>query len=130
MNARITIQDWQILNGKQRKRNREEAQLSAAIYEFLQAARPRCIYCAVPNAGRRSIIEGRNLKRQGLVAGAADWVFTWRDGSGWIELKTSSGTQSPEQQLFEAACAHLGVKYEIARSVTDVQQILAKWGRL
>ena len=109
-------------------RNREEAQLSAALLEYLEAAKPRCVYCAVPNGSRRGIVEAANLKRQGMIAGAADWVFTWDNGSGWIELKTKKGTLNPSQSAFLLSCRRLGVHYEVARSLDECIRILKCWG--
>src|SRR5262245_20906804 len=110
------------------RRNRHEAQLSRAVYDFLLYAKPRCVYTAVPNGGSRSLVDAVNLKRQGVVAGAGDFVLTWDMGSGWIELKTGTGRLGPAQQAFAARCAELGVKYEVCRSVEAVQVVLKKWG--
>ncbi len=113
-----------------RVRNREEAQLSKAFFEYLQMAKPRCVYTAVPNGGHRSLIEAANFKRQGVIAGAGDFVFTWDMGSGWIELKTEKGMLNPNQIAFQASCQRLGVKYEVARSLDDAIGILRAWGRI
>lgn len=110
-------------------RNREEAQLSAAFFEYLQMTKPRCIYTAVPNGGSRSLIEAVNLKRQGVIAGAGDWVFTWNGGSGWIELKTEKGMLNPNQIAFRESCQRLGVQYEVARSLEECIKILRGWQR-
>lgn len=108
-------------------RNREEAQLSRTFFEWLQMAKPKCVYTAVPNGGSRSLVEAVNLKRQGVIAGAGDWVFTWDLGSGWIELKTEKGMLNPNQIAFKASCEQLGVKYEVARSLEDCIGILKRW---
>jgi hypothetical protein len=111
-------------------RNRAEAQLSAALRQYLEAAKPRCVWCAIPNASRRNIIVGTNLKRQGMVAGAADWVFTWESGAGWIELKTDKGRVSLNQLGFQEWCKRIGVRYEVARSLEDCINVLKSWERL
>jgi VRR-NUC domain len=111
-------------------RNREEAQLSATLKEYLEAAKPRCIYAAVPNGGSRSMIEAVNLKRQGVIAGAGDWVFTWDFGSGWIELKTEKGMLNSNQEAFRDSCQRLGVKYEVARSLEECIAVLKSWNLL
>ena len=111
-------------------RNRAEAQLSAAFKDYLAIAKPRCVYAAVPNGGSRNAIEATNLKRQGVIPGAGDWVFTWDLGSGWIELKTDKGRLNPNQEAFRDTCQRLGVKYEVARSLDDAIRILQAWGRV
>ena len=111
-------------------RNRAEAQLSRTLFEWLQIAKPRCIYTAVPNGGHRNVIEAANFKRQGVIAGAGDWVFTWDLGSGWIELKTDKGKLNANQEAFRDTCQRLGVKYEVARSLEDAIGILREWERI
>ena len=111
-------------------RNRSEAQLSKTFFEWLQLAKPRCIYTAVPNGGHRNVIEASNFKRQGVIAGAGDWVFTWDLGSGWIELKTDTGKLNPNQEAFRESCQRLGVKYEVARSLDECISALKSWGRI
>lgn len=109
-------------------RNRDEAQLSQAFFEYLKLSKPACVYAAVPNGGGRSLVEAVNLKRQGVIAGAADWVFTWNGGSGWIELKTPKGVLNPSQLAFQGTCCRMGVKYEVARCLDDCIRILKSWG--
>ena len=109
-------------------RNREEAQLSAALLEYLESAKPSCVYCAIPNGGSMGLIEATNLKRQGMIAGAADWVFTWHNDSGWIELKTKNGGTTDHQSAFRHRCSELQVRYQIARSLDDCIRILKQWG--
>ena len=109
-------------------RNREEAQLSAALMQYLESVKPNCVYCSIPNGSRRGIIEAANLKRQGMIAGAADWVFTWDHGSGWIELKTKKGRMTDSQTAFKNSCEKQGVSYQVCSSLEDCIQILTWWG--
>lgn len=55
---------------------------------------------AIPNAGRRSDWEVRQRKKEGMKAGALDWVVTWRPhpgdrGVAFAEWK--DGTEMPDQ---------------------------------
>jgi hypothetical protein len=52
----------------------------------------------------------------------------WRDGFGFIELKSNWGNLSAPQKKFQGFCMSIGVRYEVARSVRDVHDICIKWG--
>jgi hypothetical protein len=56
---------------------------------------------AVPNAGRRSRWEVSQRKREGMKAGALDWIVTWRPkhgdrGVAFVEWK--DGKDMPDQR--------------------------------
>ena len=77
----------------------------------------------------------------GLVAGSGDMVFTWSDGSGWIEVKRPKGVTStgkpaaagrlnPDQVSFRKWCALHNVPYEVIYSADEGEAVLRKWGCL
>lgn len=109
-----------------------EAKLQGTVNAFLKTAPVRCVWFPVPNAtGNMGKRRGGILKAGGVrKAGVADWGFAWGAGSGFIELKVGDGKQGQDQIDFEADCESHGVRYEIARSVDDVQAILKSWGVL
>jgi len=63
---------------------------------------------------------GAILKRAGLLAGIADLTYL-RDGGRvvFIELKTTKGTQSPNQKEFEQMVVALGFEYIVVRSFEE-----------
>ena len=67
------------------------------------------------------------LKTMGLVSGAPDWVFMWGGGCGCLELKTKGNYQTDSQKKFELWCGTVGVRYEVARTIEEVQEILIEW---
>lgn len=69
-------------------------------------------------------------KAMGLISGAPDYVFAWPGGSGWIELKTKTGTLNPNQRDFRQWCADTGVLFATCRSVNEVIATLREWGAL
>lgn len=69
-------------------------------------------------------------KAMGLIKGSADYVFVWKGGGGWIELKASGGSLSPEQRDFRDWCEHLGVHWAKCKTVHEVIHSLVEWGAL
>jgi hypothetical protein len=61
----------------------------------------------------------------GVVAGVADMCFLKPDGKTcWIEWKTETGRQSPEQIKFQALCLSLGHEYHIVRSEAEFLAVI------
>jgi hypothetical protein len=67
---------------------------------------------------------------QGLIAGSGDYVFVGERQAGWIELKSSTGSLSPDQRDFRDWCAHVGARYAVCRSIEGVETTLRGWGML
>lgn len=88
------------------------------------------IWYHVPNGGSRNIAQGAMRKRMGVRRGTPDLVFHWRDGSGFIELKSESGSLEPEQKTFRDLATSLGCKWALCRSVRQVEEHLTEWGVL
>lgn len=58
---------------------------------------------AIPNAGRRSRWEANARRREGMKAGALDWVVTWRPRSGdrgvaYVEWKDGKSMPDANQR--------------------------------
>lgn len=101
-----------------------EAHIQAAI---VRAYHDRGIFIAsVPNeaAGSNAIRQGQ-LITMGLTPGVAD-LFAFIPGLGvtFLEVKTTTGKQSPAQKKFEARCKTFGVGYHVVRSVEDALEVL------
>lgn len=81
----------------------------------------------------RSADEGFFLKRLGVVAGVPDLLAIWPDkvkgyDIGFLEVKSSLGTLSTPQRRFKGFCHSLGIKWGIARSVTEAHKQFIAWG--
>jgi len=109
-----------------------EHNLQAMVLDYLKiAGKPHVRAVAIPNAGRRSYMMGARMKREGLVAGAADLLICLPGGRvGWLEMKTIKGRQSLEQKSFQLWCLEIGHPYAVARSFDEATKILRLWGAL
>lgn len=63
----------------------------------------------------------------GLIAGSGDYVFVGADVAGWIELKSSTGSLSPQQRDFRDWCGHVGARYAMCRTLDQVEATLRGW---
>lgn len=111
-----------------------EKETQAAILELL---RLEGIYALRLNSGAVKV-EGRFIRFHSGGAGVADIVaFCPHEWNGtlehdheenrphvlWIEVKSATGKQSPEQKNFEENMSATGMHYLLARSLDD----LSKW---
>lgn len=82
---------------------------------------------AIPNGGKRSKATAGKLKAEGVLVGVADLFLALpRQGAHglWIEMKTSTGRQSPEQRAFQQRVTAEGYAYVVSRSLEDFQTTL------
>lgn len=79
---------------------------------------------AVPNGGTRNLLEAKNLKATGLVAGVSDLIVLLPNKCVFVEVKIEKGIQSDKQKYFETTVKNLGFDYFIVRSLTDFINIL------
>ena len=104
-----------------------EKQIQTKIVQFLQS---RGIFChSVPNelAGgtQSAAIRMGQFIAMGLRKGVADMVVWWEYGTvGYLEVKDAKGKQRKEQKVFEEKCKEHGLRYDLVRSVEDVEQLL------
>jgi len=66
----------------------------------------------------------------GLITGASDYLFLFKDGSLAIEFKSASGSLSPGQRDFREWCKSQDVPFHIARSAPAALAILRERGLL
>ena len=72
------------------------------------------------NQKAKNAIEGNRMKAMGVVAGVSDLVYLQPGGMvKFIEMKTETGTQSPEQKKFQLLVIGLGFEYVICRAFED-----------
>jgi len=110
---------------------REDA-IHAGIVEFLcMAAHPRLMWFHCPNGGLVKPSSRIYFARLGVFPGVADLCFVLPDKSvAFMEVKGEDGRLSTAQQAFQARCAVLGLKYQIARSISEAEEILRDWNAL
>lgn len=73
----------------------------------------------VPNGGSRNRIEAAKLKRMGVRAGVADFIFLHKGRAYFIELKYG-GDQSPSQSIFEKVVTEEGFFYFLVDADRDL----------
>ncbi len=113
-----------------------EAVLQKAIVGYLALVAPRgrrnapFMWLSIPNESRRSARQGAQLKAMGMLPGAADLMFVAGGRVAFVELKVPGRYQTRTQKAFEAECKHHGVPYIVARSLAEVEALLADQGWL
>lgn len=103
-----------------------EDQLQAQIFQWHWNNRPqeRRLLFHVNNKARNKI-EGAKFKAMGVVSGVSDLIYLKPGGIPiFIELKTETGTQSPDQKQWELQVRASGYHYVIVRSLEEFQKIL------
>jgi hypothetical protein len=104
-----------------------EAQMQRKAFLNLWESRPdlRGRVFAINNNSVGNVRGGKN-KALGVVAGVADMCYLKPEGQTcWIEWKTETGRQSPEQIKFQALCLSLGHEYHIVRSEAEFLKVIA-----
>lgn len=103
-----------------------ETATQAKAFQNLWNARPdlRGRIFAINNNSINGI-KGAMNKAMGVIAGVADMCYLKPEGKTcWIEWKTETGRQSPQQVSFEKLCRSLGHEYHIVRSEEEFLNII------
>lgn len=118
---------------KKRKKDNEEEREQIKFFELLPIYFPKLpdkLLFAIPNGGSRNVIEGANLKKQGVTLGVADVILLIpKQGyaSLCIEFKSKKGIQSDEQKEFQRQAESCHNKYVIVRSAMQAIEELRKY---
>lgn len=101
----------------------EELQIQAAVVDFFEIN--KILIFSVPNGQNiPHPVTRALLKESGLRAGVSDLIAVLDGEVVFIEMKTKTGRQRPEQKEFEAAVKARGFEYVIFRSVSDAEKWL------
>lgn len=74
------------------------------------------------NQKSRNAVEGNRMKAMGVVPGVSDMVYL--KGPVFIEMKSDTGKQSPDQKRFQELTEALGYRYVICRSFEEFKEII------
>lgn len=120
-----------------------ESTIQTNICTYLSMIATQCnlVYFSVPNElygvgkGKKKLTGPEygminKYKSMGLLPGTNDLVLVHRGMYYGLEVKIPTGTQSNDQELFQHNIIKAGGKYEVVRSVEEVQAILKEWGIL
>lgn len=94
-----------------------EHDIQTDIVNYLRLSKIFCF--AVPNGGLRNLKTAAFLKKEGATAGVSDLIILLKNEAVFVEVKTKTGRQSPEQKTFQQAVELLGFRYLIWRSLDD-----------
>ena len=128
MNARAFARSIAKRQKVRAKPRRIEDGIQRQIVAAIRRAYPHMIIFAVPNGGRRGVVEAAIMKGTGTLAGVADLVICWPGHVGFLEVKSPAGRLSAAQKDFAARCAALDLRYAVVRSPGDVLDRLKEWG--
>ena len=80
---------------------------------------------SVPNhLLKNGVAEGKREISAGLRKGAPDLIAGINGKSLWLELKTDTGHQSPEQKAFQQISGKFGATYVVLRSLEQLEGII------
>lgn len=107
----------------------KESPIQQAIMRFLDVALPGTYLAfAVPNGGKRDLLTGVTMKREGVKAGIADIIILSSGGyAACLEVKADKGRLSPAQKDFRDWCGSNGIPFAVVRSVAEVEDVLKEW---
>jgi hypothetical protein len=117
-------------NGKKaRRRPEDDLQRTVCQYLDILMQQGRILYFAVPNGGKRSIVEAARMKRMGTKPGVPDLILIPKVGPVCaIELKSADGTLSLAQKQWTRTLPDFGCPVAVCRSLEEVRQFLFETG--
>lgn len=98
------------------------------LRELTLQKRLGCLWCHIPNEGKRSALVAIITKAMGMIPGVGDFLFCWGDGSAFVELKHGKNKQSVHQRNFELWCGENNVRYAVCYNIDEAIAILGGWG--
>lgn len=111
-------------------RSQPEYALQCAVADYLRLALYLGTVWTTIGHGGGGKIRGAKLKRAGLRVGVADIYLSWwdeeyhRSQTMWLELKSSTGRATREQEQFAREVEANGHHYYVCRSIEDVKAAL------
>jgi len=102
-----------------------EIQLQSSAFANLWNKRPELrgrVFAINQNSHNR--IKGAINRSLGVMPGVADMAYLIQGSIVWIEWKTDTGRQSPEQKAFEQLVTRLGMRYYIVRSESEFLEVI------
>jgi hypothetical protein len=110
------------------RRRRPEQELQRSLIEQLRwRARPDVWWCAIPNGGWRSPVEGAIFKALGVQPGAPDLLVVRQGLASFIELKAVGGRLSASQIECHRALRGAGA---VVETIDDIDAAIAFLTRL
>ncbi len=116
------------LQPKPRRKPRHiEDDIQVACVQWFRLAYPQYVVLAIPNGGTRNAREAANMKRSGILAGAADLMIIAERAVLFIEMKSPKGKQQESQLRFQKNVERLGHTYKVCHSLKEFQLTVESW---
>lgn len=114
------------------RRSNEESRIQQALIRWwahrcIEAGLPEFSLFAIPNGHKRGAVVGVILKREGVRPGVSDLFLMAKRGKYaglFIELKTATGTPSPDQHRFIIAARQQGYMAGAAYGLDDAIRLI------
>lgn len=130
----IRLMDYRTFRGGAGPEDRLSIDVAIMLRVATLEGRLAAVWTHIPHEvagrGKFAIIYMAKARAMGLIKGSCDFVFVGRDGGGYIELKTATGSLTPEQRDFREWCQMAWVNHAVCRSVAEVEEKLSEWGLL
>ena len=110
----------------------EESHIQRNCVKWFRLAYPKLsrLLFAVPNGGKRGIVEASIMKAEGVVSGVADLLLLVPKGNHnalAIEMKTAKGKQNENQKLWQTDFENMGGKYVICRCFDEFRNEIEQY---
>ena len=129
MAKKLTLKEELFPNSKDNinttPKKHEEGDIQKGCVEWFRFQYPKIakLLFAVPNGAKRTKIQGKNLKREGMVAGVADLILlipSKGHNSLCLEMKNGKkGRQQQNQKEWQEVAEKYGNKYVVLRSFDE-----------
>lgn len=105
--------------------NDSEERIHTFCYVFFHNTFPeyRGLLCYNLNNSKNRI-DGMKNNAKGLRKGRSDFTLYYQGRTYFIEVKTPTGSQSPEQIAWQAKVEAQGFPYYIVRSLPEFQELI------
>lgn len=143
--ARRNLQALEILNRNYtgagmkppKKHNQNESEMQQVLFEWAKwnvGKYPELkLLHSIPNGGKRDIVTGARLKREGALAGVSDIHLPVPKGqyhSLWLELKVGSNKPTDKQKWFIDEMTKQGSKACVAYSLDEAIKVIEDYLKL
>lgn len=115
------------MSNEDRQPTEDELQVYSADV-FRAFGVPGVVGWHTPNGMRVRPAVAKKMKAFGVLSGVADWTFIVPGRAAFVELKTLTGRQRPEQKKFQRNVEALGCVYVIARTPEEIDGAFAGLG--
>jgi len=105
-----------------------EIDIQSAFRGRLRYIAPSVVMVAIPNAGKRTVWQQRQVKREGISSGFPDCICMWPGGIAFIEFKTPKGRISDNQREWLDRLTGWGFRASVARSADEAFDFLRECG--